>query len=72
MATARDRIPSKPADGDEPGHMLLGALPVINAHLRVLPENDRGTGDSCILSGPHTIPITLLRVIPARWGRRQC
>jgi hypothetical protein len=49
--------------------MLLGALPVINAHLRVLSENDRGTGDSCILSGPHTILITLLGEIPARWGR---
>jgi len=47
--------------------MLLGALPVINAHLCVLPENDRGTGDSSILSAPHTILITLLGVIPARW-----
>jgi len=68
MAAARDRDHARLWPSARSPPMLLGALPVINAHLRVLPENDRGTGDSCILSGPHTILITLLRVIPARWG----
>ena len=66
MLTVDDHARLWPSARSPP--MLLGVLPVFNAHLRVLSENDRGAGDSSILCGPHTILITLHRVIPARLG----
>lgn len=68
MAAARDRDHARLWPSARSPPTFLGALPVINPHVSVLPENDRGTCDSSILSGPHTILITLLGVIPVRFG----